>query len=498
MINAIIFFSLIAVVLLVVLVSLKTLQHFGIALPLYVATVQAVNTNASEMRNAPMLLTDSRQGFATLMRNRVNGLPMSAAHKQAVYRFVMDSDERLSTLLRNEKISVTLAGVEIGALTVTFRLRLKELSRANLDRLMKMENLIGQALRVDSARMMMRAGWIDCEVSSPVSMSVPMSVLISGTSGTTVAVGMDSSMKPAVVDVKQHGLIAAIAPSRRGKTSSLRSMLYLMKQADPNLNIVIVAFKTEDWQAFGDVASLIFEPAELKKFQPWLLSAMYGRAKKPAKDRWVVVFDDLANLLVTNPELQSSILQISSLGAGTGITTIVSTQFTGKDSGGVALTANATARLIFKPSSAAQGARDGGMADLGLDQLSDRKGDALLVVGGDVTRIATPIIADDLVEKLQGCAPVREWLQEKEEMHSNRAGALPTAVAMHPNEVLIEKLNGWLIEDGNYNWEEGKFNNRSEALRRLGWANNGRSVRKLTALEEYIAEQHDANTNHDK
>ena len=44
MITAIIFFSLIAVVLLVVLIGLKTLQHFGIALPLYVATVQAVNT----------------------------------------------------------------------------------------------------------------------------------------------------------------------------------------------------------------------------------------------------------------------------------------------------------------------------------------------------------------------------------------------------------------------------------------------------------------------
>ncbi len=98
MITAIIFFSLIAVVLLVVLIGLKALQHFGIALPLYVATVQAVNTNASEMRNVPML-TDSRQGFATLMRNRVNGLLMSAAHKQQVYRFVMDSDERLSTLL---------------------------------------------------------------------------------------------------------------------------------------------------------------------------------------------------------------------------------------------------------------------------------------------------------------------------------------------------------------------------------------------------------------
>jgi hypothetical protein len=74
MITAIIFFSLIAVVLLVVLASLKTMQHFGIALPLYVATVQAVNTNASEMRSVPML-TDARQKFAAMMRSRLMRCP---------------------------------------------------------------------------------------------------------------------------------------------------------------------------------------------------------------------------------------------------------------------------------------------------------------------------------------------------------------------------------------------------------------------------------------
>ena len=83
---------------------------------------------------------------------------------------------------------------------------------------------------------------------------------------------------------------------------------------------------------------------------------------------------------------------------------------------------------------------------------------------------------DRAIEQLRGGAPVREWLQEDEETHSSRPGTLPTAIGLHPNESLIEKLNGWLIERGNFDWEEGKFNNRSEALRRLGWVNNGRPV----------------------
>ena len=272
-------------------------------------------------------------------------------------------------------------------------------------------------------------------------------------------------MQPATVDISQHGLIAAIAPSRRGKTQAIRTMLYLLKRANPSLNIVVVAFKTEDWKAFESCATLIVDSDELKQFQAWLLATMYKRAKHPESNRWIIVFDDLANLLTVNPELQNSILQFSSLGAGTGITTVVSTQFTGKDSGGVAMTANATARLLFKPSSNMQGARDGGMARLGLDQLSTQKGDALLVVDGDAVRVATSMTDDRLIEQLHGSVPAREWLH-KESQPQHNYGALPTSIGVHPMEEAIEKLNGWLLDDGTFDWSVGKFNNRSEALRR--------------------------------
>lgn len=100
-------------------------------------------------------------------RSQINALPMGADDKQQIYRFVMSSDDALSKLLQGEKIPVSLVGVTYGALTVTFRLRLREFSRPNLDRLMKMEGLISAALCVESVRLMPGAGWIDCEVSSP-------------------------------------------------------------------------------------------------------------------------------------------------------------------------------------------------------------------------------------------------------------------------------------------------------------------------------------------
>ena len=66
---------------------------------------------------------------------------------------------------------------------------------------------------------------------------------------------------------------------------------------------------------------------------------------------------------------------------------------------------------------------------------------------------------------------------------------MPTSVGLHPNELLIEKLNGWLLEEGVFDWSVGRFNNRSEALRQLEWSNNGRNVAKLAELEEYIFER---------
>ena len=152
------------------------------------------------------------------------------------------------------------------------------------------------------------------------------------------------------------------------------------------------------------------------------------------------------------------------------------------------MTANATARLLFKPSSNMQGARDGGMARLGLDQLSTQKGDALLVVDGDTVRIATSMTDDRLIEQLHGSVPARDWLH-KESQPQRNYGALPTSIGVHPMEEAIEKLNGWLLDDGTFDWSVGKFNNRSEALRRLGWSNNGSGVEKLKELEYYIFER---------
>lgn len=453
---------------------LAFLKWFGVLAPLYVQTTQIAQNNQT-------LLTDSRHRFEERVKAQIQTLPMNAQGKSNLYKFVLDSENTLKKILLSEKIPCFLSDVRFGALTVTYQLKLREFSRANLDKLMKLEDLIAQALSVESVRLIQGSGFIDCEVSSPMRVPVDLKLLEANTNGSNVAIGLDSTLRPAQIDIAQHGLIAAIAPSRRGKTQAIRTTLYLLKRADPSLNIVVVAFKSADWQAFKDCATLIYDAQELKQFQTWLLAEMYRKAKSPDKEKWVIVFDDLVNLLATNPELTESIKQFASLGAGVGITTIVSTQFSGKDSGGTATFANATARLLFKPSSNLQGSRDGGMAGLGLDQLSNQKGDALLVVDGDPIRITTALTNDSLISTLTGAVPERDWLSVAPNMTQP-----VTALQLHPMETLIEKLNGWLLEENVFDWETGKFTNRSEAMRRLDWTPSGRARAQLSELEEYI------------
>lgn len=432
-----------------------------------------------------LMLTDSRlNAWIERVQRAIDILPMRAADKRQLYQFVMDADTRLYRLMAAENVPVIRTDVQFGALTVTFRLKLREVGRRHLDNLMKLDQLITQALSVESVRLIPGPGYIDCEVSSPIRVAVDVRALQHTTRGDTVAVGMNTMLQPVTVDLAQHGLIAAIGPSRRGKTQAIRSLLYQLKAANPDYKVVIVAVKAVDWVPFEGFAAIILDTVESKKFQAWLLSEMSARAKRPQPDRWIVVFDDLANQVQMDKGVADTVAQTASLGAGTGITTIASTQMTGAFSGGSAVFANCTAKVMFKPSSNQQAARDGGFAGLGLDQLSEQKGDSIALIDGYPIRLTTAMTPDSLIRQLPGDAVVRPWLVPTSKTVSE--------LALHPMEELIEKLDGWLLEDGSFDWETGKFFNRSEALKRLEWANNGRTIKQLKDLETYIFEQHNS------
>lgn len=464
--------------------SIATLKYFGILAPLYVQIAASTST-PHQSQTKPKALLDVTH-FVTYVERSIDGLPLSAPDKKDLLDFTLNADSKLCAVFAHEGLVVSLTGIQFGALTVTFRLKLKELSRANLDRLMKLDAVIAQALLAETVRLTQRQGYIECEVSSPVRAVVTARSLDRYTHGMLVPFGLDTQLQPALVDLSQHGLIAAIAPSRRGKTQAIRTVLYLLKRANPDVTLVVMAFKRADWQAFDGIAHLIPDSNGIAAFTRWMLSQMYEKARQPDNERWIIVFDDLVNLLATNPDLPEMIKQFASLGAGVGVTTIVSTQFSGKDSGGTATFANATCRLMFKPSSNLQGSRDGGFAGLGLDQLSTQKGDALLLVDGEAQRIATAMTSDAEIMRLPVASLDPVWLTVG--TGSSVSGTTQgLSLSLHPMDQLIEKLDGDLYDI--FDFEQGKFINAPKALTLLGWHNNGHYRRKLAQLETHIAQQ---------
>ncbi len=138
-------------------VTLAFLQWFGVLGPLYVQTTLAAQ---KQPQKQPLLLGDARHNFVAAIQRQIGRLPMAATDKQRLHSFTMRADATFEKLVRSEGVPVFLVGVRFGALTVTFRLRLREFSRSNLNNLMKLDSLIAQALSVETVRLVPGAGWI--------------------------------------------------------------------------------------------------------------------------------------------------------------------------------------------------------------------------------------------------------------------------------------------------------------------------------------------------
>ncbi|MEZ4614711.1 MAG: hypothetical protein R2867_04235 [Caldilineaceae bacterium] len=84
------------------------------------------------------------------------------------------------------------------------------------------------------------------------------------------------------------------------------------------------------------------------------------------------------------------------MGAGLGVHLLVGTQGAGSKStsGGTEIENNVTARILYRPATSRSGSQSAGTGGLALHQLSSAKGDALALIDGNTTRIATAWISD--------------------------------------------------------------------------------------------------------
>ncbi len=312
-------------------------------------------------------------------------------------------EKKLQELIEREGLHCALVRMKRGPLVITLQLRLVNPTQRDLQKLMRLGPAIAQLLQVESVRIADTAQGIMVEVPSPTPVTPNGARLARQTRGLSVAVGLDAATRPVRVNLENHGALFWVGPSRRGKTQSMKSTLYALIRANPDtLQFIIIASPakvSQDWGVFaGAVGCLGIASSreEIANATGWLVTEM-NRANGVTQDRHtILVIDDLPIILKVVPQIAEDIAEIAGMGAGLGVHLLVGSQGAGskRTSGGTEIENNMTARILFRPSSTRTGTQSAGTSGVALQHLSSAKGDAVALIDGYETRIATAWIAD--------------------------------------------------------------------------------------------------------
>ena len=330
--------------------------------------------------------------------------PVARSHSMPkMMKYFAWLEKKLNELIVREELQCGLVKIKRGPLVITVYLRLINPTQRDLQKLTKLGPALAQILQVESVRIVNSAQGILVEIPSPQPRTPNGVLLARHASGLRVAVGVDSTAKPELIDLEGHGALFWVGPSRRGKTQSIKSTLYaLIRENVGQLRFIIVASPAKvkkDWSIFSTVEGCLgiaALPDDIAEATTWLVQAMNDGDAAGVHSSIIFVVDDLPNILKAAPQIADDLADISSMGAGLGVHLLVGTQGAGskRTSGGTAIENNVTARVLYRPSTARTGTQGAGIGGLALHELSSAKGDALALIDGYSTRIATAWIAD--------------------------------------------------------------------------------------------------------
>ena len=321
----------------------------------------------------------------------------------AMKRYFAWIEKQLAELVEREQLHCGLVRMRRGPLVITVQLRLINPSQRDLQRLLKLGPALAQLLQVESVRIADTAQGILIEIPSPKPQTPNGARLAQHARGLVVPIGVDVAAKPVLVNLQDHGALFWVGPSRRGKTQSMKSALYaLLRSNMGRLHFVVIASPakvTQDWGVLASVSGCLgiaSSREEIEAATQWLVDAMNSGELANAGSPTLLVVDDLPNILKAVPQIKDDLADIASMGAGLGVHLLVGTQGAGskRTSGGTDIENNVTARVLYRPATSRTGSQSAGMAGLELHQLSSAKGDAIALIDGHATRIATAWIQD--------------------------------------------------------------------------------------------------------
>lgn len=341
---------------------------------------------------------------------------------QQILRWMAWAERSLASLAISEALHVGMAQAIQGPMTITFRLRLLQPSKAGLAKLLALGPAVQQALQVSSVRITGTEAGILVEVPSPYPKTPAAELLAKHSRGIELAIGLNSMRRAVLLDFGRWPHLLAVGPSGRGKSQAMRSLLFALasRNSPGRACFLIMAKKQEDWRAFQPSANclaLLTDPGEQELALAWLAGDLLQRRAEQGL-RWPAIFlvaDDLINLQA-RASLTGGLEELASMGRAAGIHLLISSQTTGKVGGFTqAIEQNLTARLIFGAGDSAAGARHAGQGGLQIEEIGIAPGDALLLLDGQPQRLATGYCPDTAITLLPAGEIPAPWLQNSPE-----------------------------------------------------------------------------------
>lgn len=327
-------------------------------------------------------------------------------------------EKKLHELVVREGLECGLVRMKRGPLVITLQLRLLNPTQKDLQKLMKLGPALAQLLQVETVRIADSAQGILVEVPSPRPLTPNGALLARHTRGLSVAVGVNAAAKPIWVNLEDHGALFWVGPSRRGKTQSIKSVLYaLVRENLGQVQFIIIANPAKarkDWGVFAGLQGCLGIAAtkeDIAAAAEWLVTHMSTNTDFVQEIHTILVVDDLPAILKAVPQITASLADIAGMGAGLGVHLLVGTQGAGSKStsGGTEIENNVTARILYRPATSRSGSQSAGTGGLALHQLSSAKGDALALIDGNTTRIATAWISDRDIALLPSGSATCPW-----------------------------------------------------------------------------------------
>ncbi len=449
------------------LVMLLVLFMFGMA---SVKVVPRLRSSAKHTRYAstpPWSLNAQRSFSIASTSQRTQGVSMNE-----LTRYFAWIEKKLQELVVREGLECGLVRMKRGPLVITLQLRLLNPTQKDLQKLMKLGPALAQLLQVETVRIADSAQGILVEVPSPKPLTPNGVLLARHTRGLTVAVGVNAAAKPIWVNLEDHGALFWVGPSRRGKTQSIKSVLYaLLRENLGRVQFIIIANPAKvrkDWGVFEGVQGCMGIAAtkeDIAGAAGWLATQMSSNSDFVQETHTILVVDDLPAILKTVPQITPSLADIAGMGAGLGVHLLVGTQGAGSKStsGGTEIENNVTARILYRPATSRTGSQSAGTGGLALHQLSSAKGDALALIDGNTTRIATAWISDQDIVLLPSGTATYPWRK-----HTNRQK--PENQPEPPSTSGRSRLNR--LEPGQNQWKPGETT-QNQAEPPVTWSANG-------------------------